>query len=651
MKFQFLRGLNGRMLFFIGLAVFTGLGALTAVVTLQTVSASKADALALSHKEADAFALRMQHRLGGALGTARTLAQSFEGLLAAGQTSRAAADAMLRGSLAACPDYIGVWTIWEPNAFDGRDAEFAGKPGHDVTGRYLPYWNRGNGDINVEPLRGYSTDGDGDYYLLAKRSNRETVLEPYSYKVGGNDVLMTSLVVPVHRADGTFVGVVGVDLPLATLSAELANVKVGESGYVALVSNRGLYVAHPKVERCGQPMINTDPWVQPFLGQIRDGKTFEGESFSHTLNDHTFRLASPVTIGATATPWAIIVTICESEVLASSIRLRNLILEIAGAVLLAVLAVVWWIAHGITSPIRSIATELVEGADQVASASGQVSSAGQSLAEGASEQAASLEETSASLEELAGMTKRNAEHAGDAKVLAADTRRAADMGAADMQQMSVAMTDLQGASASVAKIVKTIDEIAFQTNLLALNAAVEAARAGEAGTGFAVVAEEVRRLAQRSSSAAKETTATIEESVRMSERGVLLSGKVSTGFAEILSKARRVDELVGEIATASREQSEGLEQIATAVSQMDKVTQSNAAAAEESAAAAEQMTTQAKTLKGCAGELMGLINGEVTAGSVAIMPRSSGAAGVRAVPAKAKPTAAAGFFADATSSR
>jgi len=189
-----------------------------------------------------------------------------------------------------------------------------------------------------------------------------------------------------------------------------------------------------------------------------------------------------------------------------------------------------------------------------------------------------------------------------------------------MQQMSTAMADLRKASGSVAAIVKTIDEIAFQTNILALNAAVEAARAGEAGAGFAVVAEEVRSLAQRSASAAKETATTIGEAVRMSELGASLSGKVAAGFSGIADKTRQLDDLVGEIASASREQNDGLQQINTAVRQMDTVTQGNASGAEESAAAAEELNSQAITLQDCVGQLLIIVNGH----NAAVAPAPSG---------------------------
>ncbi len=261
--------------------------------------------------------------------------------------------------------------------------------------------------------------------------------------------------------------------------------------------------------------------------------------------------------------------------------------------------------------LLGIAAPLDEGADHVASASGQVSSASQSLAAGSSEQAAALEETSASLEEVTSMTKRNADNARQAKELAGQTRSAADTGSADMEQMKVAMDAIKFSSGEIAKIVKTIDEIAFQTNILALNAAVEAARAGEAGLGFAVVAEEVRALAQRSAQAAKETAAKIEDSVVKSERGVLISGKVAQSLQQIVERACMVDTLVAEIATASQEQSLGISQVSTAISQTDKVTQSNAANAEETAAAAEELNAQAAMLKETVSDLQKLVGARV----------------------------------------
>jgi methyl-accepting chemotaxis protein len=289
-----------------------------------------------------------------------------------------------------------------------------------------------------------------------------------------------------------------------------------------------------------------------------------------------------------------------------------------------------WIIISLSRILTGLTITLAAGADQTAAAAGQVSASSQSLAEGASEQAASLEETSASLEEMASMTKRNADSAHEAKQIAADTRHAADACASDMQQMQQAMDAIQGSSGEIAKIVKTIDDIAFQTNILALNAAVEAARAGEAGAGFAVVAEEVRALAQRSAAAAKETGAKIEASVAKSAHGVQISAKVAGSLQQIVERARRVDTIVAAIAQASQEQTQGIGQVNTAVSQMDKVTQSNASSAEECAAAAEELNAQAAELQRVVAELNALVGTDTTAAApAAAAPQVRPAAPVR----------------------
>ncbi len=255
------------------------------------------------------------------------------------------------------------------------------------------------------------------------------------------------------------------------------------------------------------------------------------------------------------------------------------------------------------------ANRLRESSRMVAAAAGQIAASSQSLAEGSSEQAASLEETSASLEEITSMVRRNAESAAKAKELATQARAAADTGSSDMGEMESAMNDIRASSAEVAKIVKDIDEIAFQTNILALNAAVEAARAGEAGMGFAVVADEVRNLAQRSAKSAKETALKIEDALAKSERGVQISTRVASSFEQIAGKTREVDQFVAEIALASNEQSQGIQQVATAVSQMDKVTQSNAATAEEAASASEQLNAQVGAVSDTVTELERLVGG------------------------------------------
>lgn len=294
----------------------------------------------------------------------------------------------------------------------------------------------------------------------------------------------------------------------------------------------------------------------------------------------------------------------------SAVRISEvgILIGLVVAILVAI-GVAWLIVRSTRKVLISISSSLNDGSHQVASAAGQVSISSQTLAEGASEQAASLEETSSSLEQLASMTRRNAENAERSNHLAREARSAAEKGSLDMQAMSEAMGAIKGSSDDIAKIIKTIDEIAFQTNILALNAAVEAARAGEAGMGFAVVADEVRNLAQRSAQAAKETSAKIEGAINRTAHGVEISTKVAAALNEIVTKARQVDELVAEVASASREQTQGITQINSAVGQMDKVTQPNAANAEESASAAEELHAQAQTMKSAVTELLKLVSG------------------------------------------
>jgi methyl-accepting chemotaxis protein len=263
----------------------------------------------------------------------------------------------------------------------------------------------------------------------------------------------------------------------------------------------------------------------------------------------------------------------------------------------------------ITRALTRMASLLSRQGGEVGAAAAEVASGSQTLAETAGEQAASLEEMGASLEHMSSLTSNNAGSARTAKELAGHTQAAAESGAEEMRAMSQAMSDIKLSSDDIAKIIKTIDQIAFQTNLLALNAAVEAARAGEAGMGFAVVADEVRALSQGCSKAAKDTAAKVEHAIATTERGVQINARVVESLREIVSKAQRVDDLVAQIVVGSNEQAQGITQVNAAVGQMEHVTQSTAASAEESASLAQTLDAQARNMKNTIAGLVKLVSG------------------------------------------
>jgi methyl-accepting chemotaxis protein len=249
------------------------------------------------------------------------------------------------------------------------------------------------------------------------------------------------------------------------------------------------------------------------------------------------------------------------------------------------------------SSLSQVVAKVRENAEGVATASAEIASGNLNLSSRTEEQAASLEETAASMEELTGTVRQNAENARQASTLADAASHTASRGGVMMGQVVETMHGIADSSSKVAEIIAVIDAIAFQTNILALNAAVEAARAGEEGRGFAVVAAEVRTLAQRSASAAKEIKALIAQSTDRVNAGSVLVGNAGQIIAEIVGSVQRVTDIVGAISSASQEQSTGIEQVNTAVTQMDEVTQQNAALVEEASAAAHSLAEQANSLR------------------------------------------------------
>ena len=444
-------------------------------------------------------------------------------------------------------------------------------------------------------------------YFQEALAGKANVADPVKSKLSGLPAL--PVCAPVLGPEGRVLGAVVTVLKIQFLTEKITAIRIGETGYPFLVDDTGLVIAHPNEEHILRTNLARLNGMEGIMAKMLAGeKGVEAYVFEGIDKIAGF---APVSL----TDWSIGVTQSAEEFLRASNAIRNVILLVGAAFLAFTVLAVLFFARSITLPVMRAVQELTSGAEQVASASSQVSSASQSLAEGASEQAASIEETSSSLEEMASMTRQNADNATQANTLMREANKVAQEAGKAMSDLDGSMSEITTASEETQKIIKTIDEIAFQTNLLALNAAVEAARAGEAGAGFAVVADEVRNLALRAAEAAKNTAGLIENTVGRIGEGSELVTHTNRSFSDMVEKVARVGELVDEIAAASNEQAQGIDQVNKAVAEMDKVVQQNAANAEESASASEELNAQAEQMEGVVGDLVQVVGGKGGAGA------------------------------------
>ncbi|SDU20269.1 methyl-accepting chemotaxis sensory transducer with Cache sensor [Verrucomicrobium sp. GAS474] len=428
-----------------------------------------------------------------------------------------------------------------------------------------------------------------------------------------------------------------------TTIATLRTLRYNTNDYFFVFSTEGvslLNAMNPKLEGTNRVDVKDPDGVYIFRELLANAKT-GGTSFYRNPRGDGQAPVRKISLTALYEPWNWVVGtgVYIDDI---DVQFRATMLWFAAWMAPVFLILIWGTSYFIRTTghhLGTIVRGLTRSSDQVSAISQEISSASQSVAESASGAAASLEETSASVEELNSMTKRNTESAVQAKALSSEACGAAEGGVRRTQTMSVemasmreasqemrrAMEGVKSSSGDVSKIIKTIDEIAFQTNILALNAAVEAARAGEAGAGFSIVADEVRNLAQRATQAARETSAMIDASVEQSLQAVAINERVTaqietlatqsdgvrSSLDAIAGKTREVDVLVSAIAVASKEQSEGLEQITRAVSQLDQITQGNAAGAEETAAATQELYREADGLRQEIGSIVLLTGGEM----------------------------------------
>jgi methyl-accepting chemotaxis protein len=444
---------------------------------------------------------------------------------------------------------------------------------------------------------------------------------------------------PITGKSGNIVGMLYVGTPeeIATASfrKRMLNMRIGKEGYIFIINtkgaDRGKYELSQGGKRDGESVLeqkdaNGHYVIKDMMTAIE--KAGKGEVVTYTYDWTNSSVAPRKKIAKIVYfepwDWMIGVSTYEDDFL-GSVRVMqadsrsSIIKAVALSAFFTVLACVFiaFVIRRMTKHVEELAESLRTGAHETGHAARDVSRASEDLASGASQQASGIEETSATINELTAQTHSNTESAVKARDLMNETTALVDDADKRMQSLNASMQEIARVSAQTQKIVKTIDDIAFQTNILALNAAVEAARAGESGAGFAVVANEVRNLAQRSAEASRNTSGLITESTERIKSGCDMANSATEAFTKVREKSASVTQLVSQIAAASTDQMTGHEQIEKAIGEMNSIVQRNAAAAEESAAAAEELFSQSEMLLGSVNELDTIINGSVAQGAQA----------------------------------
>jgi methyl-accepting chemotaxis protein len=460
------------------------------------------------------------------------------------------------------------------------------------------------GDTVKGTLKGKSIAGEVYYQ---KAAQKETVIGDVgvSEKTGIPYVIIASPLIYKDLATNkdNLIGVAAAGWRLNLLNDKMGRLQIGKGGYVMIADRSGRIIVHPSKDQ----IIKTS--VSKIKGMDKLGSAMlKGAQGVQTVT--TDAGEQIVSFGyIPQAQWSLALVKPLSEIKAPILHMRNIL--VGGVLALSLLVgilIAWVVRREINLPINRIVQRLGQGAEEVSAAAEQMTSASQSLAEQSAAQASALEESSSALEEMSSMTRQNADNARQANLLMQEANQVVEKVGQSMNNLAQSMADISRSSDETSRIIKTIDEIAFQTNLLALNAAVEAARAGEAGAGFAVVADEVRNLSLRAAEAARNTAGLIEGTVKTIHQGAGVVKDANTEFSEVVSRTGKVGELLREIAAASDEQARGIEQVNSAVADMDKTVQQNAAGAQESASASREMTMQSEKVREIVQDLVKMVD-------------------------------------------
>ncbi|MDQ1913824.1 methyl-accepting chemotaxis protein [Paenibacillus sp. GD4] len=643
--------LKQRMLLTILGFILITLGGLVAYVGSSSQKSALKAAYELTAASSGLIATKVEKDVATAMDIARNLAESMEAMKTEGKTDRALVNAMLKNIAENHQEFLGVWTLWEPNAFDGEDAKYAGKPNQDSDGRMNIAWSRSGTEVKFNISTGYEKPGTGDYYLLAKNSGEETLLNPYLYNLMGKDMLMSSAVVPIH-ANGKVVGVVGVDLSMDALQEMVDGFKLYETGFAGVYSNDSRILTSTFKERIGKPyaeVFTGDDTVPAAVAAIKEGKEL-------TITDANgqYKHFTPIGIGASKTPWSVATVVPLKEVTTASTKVL-INTSIAGIVVLFIIAgVIYLLTNSIVKPIvacaemadtmakgdftqqmadtyldrkdeigilaqsfntmsmglRSMIGQVMQSSQNVAAASQEISATTEQIASGSAFQAEAAQTMQVLFSDLSAAIGTVASNAEETSELAVRTNTIAREGGQvvegsikSMEEVNKQVTLLERDSNQIGEIIEVIDDIADQTNLLALNAAIEAARAGDQGRGFAVVADEVRKLAERSSEATKQITSIIKgmqenttNVVKAVDSGVTQSQRTGKAFENIISMIGQTENKVSEIAAACEEQSAQTQEVMNSIQSISAASQEAAAASEETAATSQSLAKLAEEL-------------------------------------------------------